>query len=117
MLTIYVIHNCDTCRKAIKALDGSGHPYQIHDLRKDGVSAALLEHILEKVPVLTLLNKRSTTWRNLPEDDKADIDSNGLGSNKARALMLANPTLIKRPLLDLGDDIRVGYRDGDYSNL
>lgn len=112
MLTIYVIHNCDTCRKAIKALDGSGHPYQIHDLRKDGISAALLEHILEKVAVMTLLNKRSTTWRNLPEDDKTEIDS-----NKARALMLVNPTLIKRPLLDLGDEILVGYRDGDYDNL
>lgn len=112
MLTIYVIHNCDTCRKAIKALDGSGHPYQVHDLRKDGISAALLEHILEKVAVMTLLNKRSTTWRNLPEDDKTEIDS-----NKARALMLVNPTLIKRPLLDLGDEILVGYRDGDYDNL
>ncbi|USZ49217.1 arsenate reductase [Halomonas sp. DN3] len=112
MLTLYVIKNCDTCRKAQKALDGSDHPYQVHDLRADGVSAALLEHFLESVPVLTLLNKRSTTWRQLPDDDKNDIDA-----NKARELMLANPTLIKRPLLDTGDDILVGYRDGDYDDL
>ncbi|ALM51334.1 Spx/MgsR family RNA polymerase-binding regulatory protein [Halomonas huangheensis] len=117
MLTIYVIHNCDTCRKAIKALDASGHPYQVHDLRKDGVSAALLEHILERVPVMTLLNKRSTTWRNLSDADKSGVDTDDLDSNKVRSLLMANPTLIKRPLLDTGDEIRVGYRDGDYDNL
>ncbi|MEE3215295.1 MAG: arsenate reductase [Pseudomonadota bacterium] len=112
MLTLYVIKNCDTCRKAQKALDASGHPYQVHDLRADGVSAAQLEHFLESVAVKTLLNTRSTTWRQLPDDDKQDVDA-----NKARELMLANPTLIKRPLLDKGDDILVGYRDGDYDAL
>ena len=87
-------------------------PFQVHDLREDGLSAALLEHLLGQVPVMTLLNKRSTTWRQLPDDDKNDVDA-----NKARELMLANPTLIKRPLLDTGDDILVGYRDGDYDDL
>ncbi|KGE79468.1 arsenate reductase [Halomonas sp. ND22Bw] len=112
MMTLFGIKNCDTCRKARKALEGKGQPFQFHDLREDGLSAPLLEHILERVPVLTLLNKRSTTWRQLPDEDKADIDG-----DKARQLMMANPTLIKRPLLDTGDDILVGYRDGDYDNL
>ncbi|MGQ7246744.1 Spx/MgsR family RNA polymerase-binding regulatory protein [Halomonas sp. V046] len=112
MLTLYVLKSCDTCRKARKALDSSGHPYQVHELRDDGVSAALLEHFLLSVPVMTLLNKRSTTWRELPDSAKADADA-----NKARELMLAHPTLIKRPLLDTGDDILVGYRDGDYDTL
>ncbi|MBB3142297.1 arsenate reductase [Halomonas sp. THAF12] len=112
MMTLFGIKNCDTCRKARKALDGKGQPFQFHDLREDGLSAALLEHILEQVPVLTLLNKRSTTWRQLPDEDKAEVDA-----NKARELMLANPTLLKRPLLDTGDEIRVGFRDGDYDDL
>ena len=112
MLTLYVIKNCDTCRKARKALESKGIPYQVNDLREDGLSAALLEHILAHVPVIEALNRRSTTWRNLPEEDKKEIDA-----NKARALIMANPTLLKRPLLDTGDDILVGYRDGDYDAL
>ncbi|MCE8020762.1 Spx/MgsR family RNA polymerase-binding regulatory protein [Halomonas sp. MCCC 1A11036] len=112
MATLFVIKNCDTCRKARKALEEKGVPYQVHDLREDGLSAALLEHILAKVPVLEALNRRSTTWRNLPEEDKHDLDA-----NKVRALIMANPTLLKRPLLDTGDEIRVGYRNGDYDDL
>lgn len=112
MLTLYVIKNCDTCRRARKALDERGLPYQVHDLREDGLSAPLLEHILHRVPVMEVLNRRSTTWRQLDDEEKADIDA-----NKARELMLAHPTLLKRPLLDTGDEILVGYRDGDYDSL
>ncbi|SEL36596.1 arsenate reductase [Halomonas daqiaonensis] len=111
MLTLFVIKNCDTCRKARKALESKGTPFQVHDLREDGLSAPLLEHILDKVPVMSLLNRRSTTWRQLDDEEKADIDA-----NKARELMLAHPTLLKRPLLDTGDDILVGYREGDYDS-
>ncbi len=112
MFTLYGIKNCDTCRRARKAMDGTGIPYQFHDLREDGLSAALLEHLLEKVPVVEAINKRSTTWRNLPDEEKQAVDA-----NKARELLLANPTLLKRPLLDTGDEILVGYRDGDYDAL
>jgi len=111
MLTLYVIKNCDTCRKARKALDASGQPYQLYDLREDGLSAPLLEHFLQQVPVMELLNKRSTTWRQLADEEKADLDA-----NRARQLMQAHPTLLKRPLLDTGDEIIVGYRDGDYDS-
>ncbi|WP_280546381.1 MULTISPECIES: arsenate reductase [unclassified Halomonas] len=111
MLTLYVIKNCDTCRRARKALDGKGIPYQVHDLREDGLSEMLLEHILHRVPVMEVLNKRSTTWRQLDDEEKADIDA-----NTARELMLAHPTLLRRPLLDTGDEILVGYRDGDYDS-
>ncbi|MBS9403095.1 Spx/MgsR family RNA polymerase-binding regulatory protein [Halomonas sp. TRM85114] len=112
MATLFVIKSCETCRKAREALDKKGIVYQIHDLREDGLSASLLEHFLQRVPVMTLLNKRSTTWRNLDENDKANIDA-----NKARELMQAHPTLLKRPLLDTGEEILVGYRDGDYDSL
>lgn len=112
MFTLYGIKNCDTCRRARKAMDNSGVPYQFHDLREDGLSAPLLEHILDRVPILTALNKRSTTWRNLSDEEKREVDA-----NSTRELLLAHPTLLKRPLLDTGDDIRVGYRDGDYDDL
>lgn len=112
MLTLYVIKSCDTCRKARKALDARGIACRTHDLREDGLSAELLEELLERVPLATLLNKRSTTWRNLDEADKASTDT-----DRIRTLLLAQPTLIKRPLLDTGDAIRVGYRDGDYSDI
>ena len=112
MMTLYGIKACDTCRRARKALEARGVPFQVHDLREDGLSAALLEHPARQVPLMTLLNKRSTTWRQLDETDKAELDA-----NSARELMLEHPTLIKRPLLDTGEDIRVGYRDGDYDDL
>ncbi|MBB3230003.1 Spx/MgsR family RNA polymerase-binding regulatory protein [Halomonas stenophila] len=112
MMTLFVIKSCDTCRRARQALEARGLPFQTHDLRDDGLSAPLLEHFLERVPMMTLLNKRSTTWRHLDEADKADIDA-----NRARALMLAHPTLLKRPLLDTGEEILVGYRDDHYDTL
>ncbi|EPC01756.1 hypothetical protein L861_21250 [Litchfieldella anticariensis FP35 = DSM 16096] len=112
MYTLYGIKNCDTCRKARKALDSKDVPYRFHDLREDGLSADLIEHLLERIPLMTLLNKRSTTWRNLDALNKDDIDA-----NSARSLMLEHPTLIKRPLLDTGNGFLVGYRDSDYDKL
>lgn len=112
MLMLYMIKNCDTCRKARKALDANGLAYRTHDLREDGVSASLLEQLLQRVALLTLLNKRSTTWRNLSDADKASS-----GDGAIRQLLLTHPTLIKRPLLDTGTQIRVGYREGDYDDL
>ncbi|GEN28121.1 arsenate reductase [Halovibrio variabilis] len=112
MLTLYIINNCDTCRKARQALDEKALLYKTHDLRKDGLSAALLEHILHRVPLVKAINKRSTTWRALSDEDK-DYDA-----NSARQLILKYPTLLKRPLLERNDGtILVGYRDGDYDKL
>ncbi|WP_249976861.1 Spx/MgsR family RNA polymerase-binding regulatory protein [Vreelandella olivaria] len=113
MLTLYIINTCDTCRKARKALEEKGIPFKTHDLRKDGLSASLLEHILERVPLLEAFNKRSTTWRNLPTEAKENLDA-----TSARALLLENPTLLKRPLLEVDNEtMLVGFRDGDYDKL
>lgn len=113
MLTLYTINTCDTCRKARKALEERGIAFTVHDLRKDGLSASLLEHILERVPLLEAVNKRSTTWRDLPQEEK-----DGLDATSARRLLLAHPTLLKRPMLEVdGETILVGYRDGDYDKL
>jgi len=112
MLTLYMISNCDTCRKARKALDEKALLYKTHDLRKDGLSAALLEHILNRAPLVDVINKRSKTWRELSEEEK-DYDA-----NSARQLLLTYPTLLKRPLLEQDDGtILIGYRDGDYDKL
>ncbi|MBR2512634.1 MAG: Spx/MgsR family RNA polymerase-binding regulatory protein [Halomonas sp.] len=112
MLTLYMINTCDTCRKARKALDEKALLYKTHDLRKDGLSAALLEHILNRVPLVDVMNKRSKTWRELSDDEK-DYDA-----NSARQLLLTYPTLLKRPLLEQDDGtILIGYRDGDYDKL
>ncbi|EHJ93788.1 Spx/MgsR family RNA polymerase-binding regulatory protein [Vreelandella boliviensis] len=112
MLTLYIIDNCDTCRKARKALDEKALLYKTHDLRKEGLSAALLEHILHRVPLVDVINKRSKTWRELSDDEK-DYDA-----NSARQLLMKHPTLLKRPLLEVDDStILVGYRDGDYDKL
>jgi Spx/MgsR family transcriptional regulator len=112
MLTLYMIDNCDKCRKARKALDEKSLLYKTYDLRKDGLSAPLLEHILHRVPLVEAINKRSKTWRTLSDEEK-DFDA-----NSGRQLLLKHPTLLKRPLLELDDDtILVGYQDGDYDKL
>lgn len=112
MLVLYMIKQCDTCRKALKALESKGVLFRTHDLREDGLSAPLLEHILHRVPLVKAINKRSKTWRELSDEEK-DFDA-----NSARQLILKHPTLLKRPLLEVDDDtILVGYRDGDYDHL
>lgn len=112
MLTLYIIDTCDTCRKARKALDEKALLYKTYDLRKDGLSAALLEHILNRVPLVEAINKRSKTWRELSEDEK------NYDTNSARQLLMKHPTLLKRPLLEIDDStILVGYKDGDYDKV
>jgi len=94
-LTVYHLKTCDTCRKAIKALQAAGHDLSLIDVRADGVPAAELTRIEKAVGWEKLLNTRSTTWRGLADSDKADMDA-----AKAIALMGEHPTLIKRPVID-----------------
>lgn len=99
-LTVYHLKNCDTCRKAIKAMTAAGHQLTLIDVRADGVPAAELTHIEKAIGWEKLLNTRSTTWRGLIEGDKADMDA-----SKAVALMTEHPTLIKRPVI-IRDDAK-----------
>lgn len=94
-LTIYHLKTCDTCRKAIKALQGAGHELTLIDVRADGVPPKDLERFAQAVGWEKLLNTRSTTWRGLDETDKAEMTA-----EKAVALMSEHPTLIKRPVID-----------------
>lgn len=108
--TLYGIKNCDTCRKARRRLDERGLDYRYHDLRDDGLDAGTLDAFLARADWQTLLNTRSATWRGLAPADKQALDA-----ERARALMLEHPTLIKRPLLEDGDSLTVGLDPAVYT--
>ncbi len=113
MTTLYGIKNCDSVRKARQWLTAHDIPYTFHDLRADGLDEASLHGWARSAGWETLLNRRGTTWRKLPEAQRDAIDE-----QKAIQWMLENPTLIKRPVL-LTDDgqIHVGFKPADYENI
>ena len=104
MLTVYGIKNCDTVKKALKWLEAEGIEHTFHDFRADGLSAADVGRWCAVLGWESLINRRSTTWRELSEDDKQ-----GLDENKAVALMSAHPTLIKRPVFVANDLVLNGF--------
>lgn len=106
---MYGITNCDTIKKARGWLEGHHVPYRFHDYRAEGIDTGRLNGWVGKVGWEKLLNKASTTFRELPESDKQ-----GLDEKKAKALMLAKPTMIKRPVLEVGDRILVGFKPEVY---
>jgi arsenate reductase (glutaredoxin) len=108
-ITLYGIPNCDTVKKARNYLDGRGLAYHFHDYKKAGVTAADLERWSKVVGWEKLLNKAGTTFKKLPDSDKADIDE-----AKAIALMVANPSMIKRPVVEGGKTLLVGFSPAVY---
>lgn len=106
---MYGITTCDTIRKARTWLESRDVPYRFHDYRAEGIDAGKLDGWVGKVGWERLLNKGSTTFRELPDKDKA-----GLDEKKAKTLMLANSTMIKRPVLEVGDTILVGFKADVY---
>jgi arsenate reductase len=109
MTTIYGIPNCDTMKKARAWLDGHGVPYAFHDYKKAGIDRARLEGWCREVGWETLVNKAGTTFRALPDGDKARLDQ-----NKAIALMNKQPSLIKRPVLEGSGPLLVGFKPEQY---
>ena len=105
MITLYGIKTCDTCRKAMKALDGAGRSYTFVDLRADADMTALAPKWLAAVGTDTLVNRKSTTWRSLSDADKAKADSDA----GAAELLAAHSTLVKRPVIESGGDVLVGW--------
>ena len=112
MITIYGIKNCDTCRKALKWLQAEGLEHRFHDFRANGLGADDLRSWIDAAGWETLLNRRGTTWRKLPDADKDGVDE-----AKAASLMQANPALIKRPVFDLGGDIVVGFKGAEQQRI
>ena len=109
---LYGISNCDTVRKARRWLTEHDVDYVFHDLRKDGLNAKMLQHWNKKAGWEILLNKRGTTWRKLPETVRDKINQ-----QSALDLMLKQPTLIKRPVLETGTQVHVGFATDHYTSL
>ena len=112
MLTLYGIKNCDTVKKAQRWLDENKIQYKFHDFRTDGLDEKLLTGWVESLGWEAIVNKRSTTWRNLPDKDKA-ISTN----TQAITLLLANPTLIKRPVVAYKTILLVGFKEPEFKKL
>lgn len=111
-VTIYGIKACDTMKKARAWLDGRGEPYAFHDYKVAGVTAETLGRWSDAVGWETLLNRAGTTFRKLP-----DADKEGLDRAKALALMQAQPSVIKRPVLACGGALLVGFKPEAYEAL
>jgi arsenate reductase len=110
-ITIYGIKNCDTMKKARAWLDKAGVDYEFHDYKIAGIDKDRLEKWSKKAGWETLLNKAGTTFKKLPDKDKE-----GLSEAKAIKLMLAQPSMIKRPVLELrGGKLLVGFKPEDYA--
>jgi arsenate reductase (glutaredoxin) len=109
MVTLYGIRTCDTVRKAKAWLERTEVEHVFHDYRKDGIDQTLLQDWIGELGWEALLNRRGTTFRSLPEADRQDLDA-----DKATALMLAQPSMIRRPVLDLGGRRLVGFDPALY---
>jgi arsenate reductase (glutaredoxin) len=110
-LSIYGIKNCDTMKKARAWLDGRGVAYTFHDYKTGGIERTKLEKWARQVGWETLLNKAGTTFRKLPDKDKE-----GLTESKAIKLMLTQPSMIKRPVLEQGEKLLVGFKPETYAS-
>jgi arsenate reductase len=111
-ITIYGIKNCDTMKKARAWLDDHGVAYAFHDYKAEGIDKASLERWAKEVGWDVLLNRAGTTFRKLPEKDRENVNE-----KKAIALMLAQPSMIKRPVLDVGGKLVVGFKAELYAKV
>jgi arsenate reductase len=108
--TLYGIRNCDTVKKARAWLEARGVDYAFHDYKTAGIDEARLRGWAAEMGWERLLNRSGTTFRKLPEAERE-----GIGADKAIALMLAQPSMIKRPVLDLGGRRLVGFREAEWA--
>ena len=109
-ITIYGIPNCDTMKKARAWLESDGVAYDFHDYRKRGLEPELLDGWVEKLGWEVLLNRAGTTFRKLADADKENLDA-----GRAKALMLAHPAMVKRPVLSLDGRLLVGFKPETYA--
>jgi arsenate reductase len=112
VLTVNGIKSCDTCRKARKFLQEKEIEHTFHDIRDDGLNIQMLERWADRISWETLLNKQSLTWRKIPDADRDDLNK-----SKALALMIDNPTLIKRPVFEHDDYIAVGFSEKRFGEF
>ena len=103
------IKNCDTVKKARKWLDENNVAHEFHDFKKDGLGETLLSRWERAIGWEALINRRGTTWRKLPEELRDTI-----GAQTAHEIMLDNPSIIKRPVVESGDSVSVGFNAGEW---
>lgn len=111
-VSIYGIKNCDTMKKARAWLDAQGVSYVFHDYRSEGVEPARLQGWIDALGWEVVLNRAGTTFRKLPDEAKS-----GLDAEKARALMLEQPSMIKRPILEADGALLAGFRPAEYERV
>ena len=109
---MYGIKSCETCRRARRYLDAHDIDFEFIDVRDDGLSLRMLERWAARIDWNKLLNKQSLTWRKIPEVDRNDITR-----ERAFALMIENPTLVKRPVLEANAFLAVGFKEQRFAEL
>ncbi len=112
MTTLYGIKNCDSVKKARKWLEKNQIDYQFHDFRSDGITENQIGNWIDTLGWETLINKRSTTWKELDSNTK-----DAMNAQTAIQAILAAPTLIKRPLIEFNNQTMVGFKADIYQNL
>ena len=112
MLTVYGIKSCDTCRRAKKFLEGRNIEFRFHDLREDGLDIQMLERWSARIDWERLLNRKSLSWRKIPEADRSDMTK-----DRAFAAMLDRPTLVKRPVFESSALFAVGFSEKRFTDF
>lgn len=112
MIKVYGIPNCDTMKKARQWLDDHGIDYQFHNYKKEGLDESLLNGWVKELGWESLLNKRGMMWRKLDEETRTNIDE-----ASAIRVMLNTPSIIKRPVLDTGNALYVGFNEARYRTI
>ncbi|MAK65272.1 MAG: ArsC family transcriptional regulator [Maricaulis sp.] len=110
-VTIYGLKNCDTCRKAVKELETAGLTHRFVDIREEADNVVQVPRWLDAVGAKALVNTRSTTWRNMTEEERAMAEEDPAGA------LISSPTLIKRPVIETRKDVRVGWGAGTLDEL
>jgi arsenate reductase len=111
--TLYGIPNCDTVKKARTWLAGHGHDFTFHDFKKQGLARDTVALWLTQLDWEVLVNRKGMTWRNLSDEQRATV----VDKASALELMLANPSVIKRPVLDNAGELSVGFSDEQYRRI
>lgn len=112
MITLYGIKNCDTVKKARRWLEQHNIEYDFHDFREDGLAEPQVQAWLNKLGWESVLNRRSTSWKQLDPEQRDNMDQ-----HRALRAILDQPTLIKRPLLDTGSSLHLGFKEHDYREI
>ena len=111
-ITLFGIPNCDTVKKARTWLEQESISFTFHNFKKDGLKQAQVEVWLQKIDLERLINRKGTTWRNLPETTK-----NNVTERNAVELAIGNPSIIKRPLVTSGEKILLGFSEEDFKDV